>query len=309
MSAQSDFLSGMLGFRLALEHEDIVDNAPSDRDHNLRAKTFRNGIAILGFAVLEHFIRRRTGEILDSFHRVCIPFDDLPDRLKKAATRGALQGILKREKYSADGIKFLQEESAIVASSNSTSFALSRYSLGFEGSNLTDEETLSILKTFGVKDAWNLITSLSSRLDMAIPNAKTSFINATLRRHDAAHNVNASVNPSDLQAFVRESYALAVGFDVLITSAFDKMLCGDKAHLTGNSTITDADLRIRRILKRPDGKWAEYDLKRSNAVRVGKSGTDLWPGARARAIKHKELLVSFSTDGYPEKWDFPFTVV
>ena len=114
MSAQTDFLKGMHGFRLARQHKDLVDKAPDEIDHNLCSKALRNGIAIIGFSVLEHFIRARIGEILLSFDRISTPFEDLPDRMKKIATKGAIKGIANRMKYEDDAIVFTQSESLIV---------------------------------------------------------------------------------------------------------------------------------------------------------------------------------------------------
>lgn len=305
MSAQTDFLRGMHGFRLARQHKDLVEKAPDETDHNLRSKALRNGIAIIGFSVLEHFIRARIGELLLSFNRVSIPFEDLPNRIKKIATMGAIKGIVARMRYDDDAIAFTQSESAIIASSLNTTYQISQYSIGWDGSNLRVDDIGDIFKCFSIEAGWLAIDNLSGRLDLAILSSKEAFKNAAQRRHDAAHNIDAVVYSVHLESFIREAYVIAIGFDLLMSTAYHKIHIGDNDYLNNATKITAGDIALRTISF--DGnRWREYREGGRRAVKTAETKEELWPNALLRAKNNNEFLLSMDSDGFPSKWEFPF---
>ena len=304
MSAQTDFLRGMHGFRLARQHKDLVEKAPDEKDHNLRSKALRNGIAIIGFSVLEHFIRARIGEILLSFDRVSTPFEDLPDRMKKIATKGAIKGITNRMKYEDDAIVFTQSESSIVASSLNTTYQISRYSIGWDGSNLRVDDIREIFNCFSIDAGWDSIDILSRRLNLTIPSSKDSFKNAAQRRHDAAHNIDAVIHPAHLESFVREAYVIALGFDLLTSTAYHKIYIGDNDYLNNVNKITAGDIALRTI-SLDKNRWKETREGGRRAVKTAETKKELWPNALVRAKNNNEFLLCMDSDGFPSKWEFP----
>ncbi len=304
MSAQTDYLTGMHGFCLARQHEDLVEKAPDEKEHNLRSKALRNGIAIIGFSVLEHFIRARIGEILLSFDRVSTPFEDLPKKIQEIATQGAIKGIMARMKYNDDPIVFTQSESAIIASSQNTTYQISQYSIGWDGSNLHVDDIDYIFKCFNIKAGWLNIDSLSTKLDLAILSSKEAFKNAAQRRHDAAHNVYAKIQPTDLENFVREAYAIALGFDLLVSTAYHRIYLGDEGYLKNGRKITADDIALRTI-SFGKNRWRERREGRKRAVRTADTKEELWPNALVRAKNNNEFLICMDLDGFPSKWEFP----
>ncbi|TET34867.1 MAG: hypothetical protein E3J72_12080 [Planctomycetota bacterium] len=304
MSAQANFLRGMHGFRLAQQHEALVEKAPDEREHNLRSKALRNGIAIIGFSILEHFIRARTGELLLSFDRVSISFEDLPNKIKEIATKGAVKGIAARMKYNDNAIAFTQTESAIIASSLKTTYQISQYSIGWDGSNLNVDDIGNIFKCFNIEAGWLAIDTLSGRLDLAILSSKEAFKNAAQRRHDAAHNIDAEIQPGHLESFVREAYVIALGFDLLSSTAYHKIYIGDNNYLNSVNKITAGDIALRTISL--DGnRWKEFREGGRRAVRTAETKEELWPNALVRAGNNNEFLLCMDSDGFPSEWEFP----
>lgn len=304
MSAQTDFQKGMHGFRLARQHEDLVEKAPDETDHNIRSKALRNGIAIIGFSILEHFIRARIGEILLSFDRVSPPFEDLPEKMKEIATKGAIKGIANRMKYEDDAINFTQSESSIVASSLNTTYQISRYSIGWDSSNLRVNNIGEIFNCFSIDAGWDSIDTLSRRLNLTIPSSKDSFKNAVQRRHDAAHNIDAVIHPAHLESFVREAYVIALGFDLLTSTAYHKIYIGDSDYLNNDSKITARDIALRTI--RLDGnRWKEFREGGRRAIKTAETKEELWPNALVRAKNNNEFLLCMDSNGFPSRWEFP----
>ncbi len=304
MSAQSEFLRGMRGFRLARDHQDLTEKSPSEVDHNLRSKALRNGIAIIGFSVLEHFIRRRTGELLLLFDKIRIPFQELPLGIKKIATRGAVTGVSARIRHETDAIDFIQTEASVIASSLNTTYQISKYSIGWESSNLRNSDINQIFNSFLIKDGWQAIDELSTRLNLSILSSRDAFNTAAQRRNDAAHNIEAIVHPTHLESFVREAYVIAIGFDLLISSAFQKIYIQDKDYLIHQRQINSKNIIIRTI-SWDRNKWKEFGDGRKKATKTADSQEELWPDALIRAKRNNEILTCMDREGFPSEWVFP----
>ena len=294
----------MEGFRLAREHEALIDKMPKEHEHNLRASSLRNGLAIIGFSVLEHFIRARTGEILNSFDHAGKAFGALPDGLKRVATTGAIRGIAARLRVVDDPIAFTQDEAAIVASSATPSYRISAFGIGWENSNLGEGDVAGIMNKFNINAGWDGIDAIAKRIDLTVPSCKAAFDSAAKRRHSAAHNIATIVESSHLEAFVREAYAIAVGLDVLLSSAFMKIVGGDKDYLAGLKKVSDGDVSFR-IIDKAGKKWRERREGAKKAARRADTSDALWPSALSRAKKNREVIACIDMKGFPSKWAFP----
>jgi len=304
MDARLQFLEGMRGFRLARKHPDLVEKMPTDHEHNLRASILRNGIAVIGFSILEHFIRERTGEILQAFGRVRVPFDELPSRLQSIATIGAIRGVSFRQKFHDDPTGFTQAEASVIASSLGTRYQISKYSVGWDNSNLSIKDVDTIFSAFGIDGGWTIVDAIAKRLDLSIPSAKESFKNAADRRHNAAHNVATVIQPSHLEAYDREAYAIAVGFDMVMTKAYQRVYEADRGYLDEKVKITLSDIATR-IVKHVHSKWKEFVEGKRRAVRAADTRQAVWLDARRRAKANGEFLTCIDADGFPCEWEFP----
>jgi hypothetical protein len=69
-TAKNIFLSHMIAYNDAISHESIVEREPAQQRDNARARTMRNGLAVIGFSILEDFFRRRAKEILTKVGQV-----------------------------------------------------------------------------------------------------------------------------------------------------------------------------------------------------------------------------------------------
>ena len=227
-----------------------------------------------------------------------------PNRIKKIATMGAIKGIVARMKYDDDAVAFTQSESAIIASSRNTTYQISKYSIGWDGSNLRVNDIRDIFKCFSIEAGWLAIDALSGRLNLAILSSKEAFNNAAQRRHDAAHNIDAVIHPVHLESFVREAYVIALGFDLLASTAYHKIYFGDNDYLSNDTKITAGDIALRTI-SFDKNKWKESREGGRRAVRKAETKEELWPNALVRAKNNNEFLFSMDPDGFPSKWEFP----
>ncbi|WP_152645232.1 hypothetical protein [Kitasatospora griseola] len=282
----------------------LIDRVLTDIEHNDRARLLRNGLMVVAFTSLEDFIRARTGELLESISRTVLPFSDLPEMLQTAATMGAMRAARSRAEMAKsageDAQALLQEAAAHVASTAGGALQLSRYSLGYSGSNVSSSEIAGILATFHASDAWNEITSIASRCGAGSMPLKAAYDQAIQLRHSAAHRPDANVQPRDLQNFCSQAVAIALGFDIIASRAARLIREGDPAILAGKVKLSGAikirflDAEARGSVERKEGV--------ARAVSVNKDATEALKNAARNASLKKEPLVSRGPSLLPVRW-------
>ena len=303
-NAKSQFLERIGSLRQSIEIEAVSNKSLAEALHNRVAKMLRNGLAVVGFAALEDFIKSRTSEVLDNVGSTGVQFKDLPEKLKEATTHGAISALSYQLslRSKTDRTAYIQEHAQKLASTATTAYELTPHALGYGQANLHDQSVKDILKAFGIPDPWGQMTTLGSRLGLVALPLEETFRGATIRRHKAAHVANADTPQSDLRQYVKESLAIAIGFDWLITSAYNKLSSHDLSYLSGATAIDAATMRMRFVRKNSNN-WKEYLESSSRAVRVSNERPALLGLARSRAVQNKNLLVIYDDQGQVESWE------
>jgi hypothetical protein len=310
-SSRSEFIQRIDLMEASLSEPSVNDGAPNDVRKNGIASVLRNGIAVLSFATIEAFIRERTAEILNSFDSSAVSFSDLPDRLKQAVTLGALRAVNFRCKFEppATRVHWALGEVATIASASKSLKSLSTFSFGHESSNLDAEDVSDILKSFGVMEGWNCITSLSKRIGLGgAPDYKAAFSNVASARHSAAHDVTTNTAIGNLVSSLTTIRSVGVCFDILLSEA----LCRINKSLTfpakGTGTLDQlVKLRFLSDHQTLPGKVSEkIELTISPQKLSTVQSYDTWTAARAAAITtcntQKEHLIQLNKKSIPESW-------
>ena len=99
--ARSNFLRGIRAIDDSANHLVVSDLSASELKHNSRAQVYRNGLAVVAFASLEHFLKNRASELMGVIGATGLKFSSLPSRLQKAATVDAIDAI----KYQSELVK------------------------------------------------------------------------------------------------------------------------------------------------------------------------------------------------------------
>ncbi len=303
-SAKSLFLERMHALETSTSIEAVTNKTLTDKAHNDVAKMLRNGLAVVGFAALEDFIKSRTSEVLSEIGSTAIPFRDLPPKLQIATTYDAIDALSYQLslKPKNERITFFQDHAQKLASTSSAAYDLTPLAFGYSKANLQDDTIKEILSSFLIIDPWGQMTQLASRLGLvALPLAET-FNGAALRRHRAAHVAHADTPQTDLTQFVKEALAIAIGFDALITRSLAHIRAHDRQYLCGTNKISLASIKIRSI--RSSGVvWRESLEGRTTAVKIEQNLELLLPATRTRAISAKNLLVQFDANGKIAHWE------
>ena len=302
-TARDDYLSRMQSLENALTVDSIKSKALTDTVHNDIARLLRNGLAVVAFAALEDFIKMRASEVLGEIGKTSVKFDELPEALRFAATYKAISalnfqiGLRNKE----DKVSYIQEQAIKIASTASTPYEITPHAFGYSQANISDETVLEILKALFVTDPWAQISLLSGRIGLTGLPLRDAFLNASKRRHRAAHVASANIPELDLQAFVNESYGIAAAFDILITEGLKQIQRRSIDHLKGRKFLTNAEIRLR-FLRKSAGKWKEEREGQNRAYRTANDLDLILPDARLRAGRNNEYLFVIGEKGKLMLW-------
>lgn len=291
--------------------EDISLNsrALTETLHNEKVRMLRNGMSIIGFTILEDFIKRRIGEILKIIGTTGCNFNSLPDKLKVDVTFYALKGINSRaetlKRNSEDYITFIQNETGFISSTKNSVYELSEYSIGWDKSNLNSKDISDILSTLNVDGGWSSIQRLSSIVNCSILNPDQAFKNFAMNRHKSAHNTDADSLLTDLESFIEQSKIIAFCFDSLICKSLSYIRLNNINFLNLTLKTKPQDVKIR-YLNEVAGKWKEF--ANNNFTRAFRSNSDystIFNEAKLRAQSNNEiLLIKFENNAIRDWYNF-----
>lgn len=305
MSAKSDFIERMASLHLSTQNPAIA--VSSNPNANIAARMFRNGLAVVGFAALEDFIKVRTSEVLSAISGTAVPFSSLPEKLRYATTFGAVSALnyqLSILPDKLDRIGYMQDQAQkIWSTSNSTEYSLTPHAFGFSQANITKETIKDILSSFLIKNPWDNMTTIAQKLNFTSFNLEVVFRNAASRRHKAAHVPHFDVPQNDLTQFIMEAFGISIGFDALISKAFLLIQSNDTNYLQGTTEVNHQSILIRTV-RFISSQWTEFPNNPNTTGLISHSSfEDAKTMATTRASSSKETLVLFNSAGLPSEWE------
>lgn len=307
--ARANLISQITSLRNCLIESVVVDGAPSDRQKNEVAAMYRNGLAVLAFAIMEAYIRDRTAEVLNSFNNT-IRFSDLSESLQQATTIGALKAVLFRSGFEADTVSWTLLQMPSIANAATNVSALSPLSFGRNKSNLIADDVSSILKAFGVEGGWNAISAVAKRVGIGgVADYIQSFKNIADRRHLAAHDITANIPLNDLDNSTTEIIGICCSFDLLLSHSLSLHNLNQIPNKV-RGLIKHEHIKLRFISAHPKrlGFFREQiEMKGGLAyARTVKSHPSL-TAAETSALNNSKLkhqqLIYLDSKALPEKWN------
>lgn len=294
MSASRDrFLRSFRALRNAAFDRSLINGETSARKHNDKAGILRNGVSVVAFATLEHFLRLRVSELLSSLSVAGFRFDTAPSNYRSEVTASALDAIrfqsILAGKRGENVPDFLSEALTPFASYVTPTPDYSTLHFGLSKSNLSPEDCKRMLRIFDIEDGWTQIERLTQRIGSSLLDCRGIFDAAARRRHGAAHDPQSTSTSADLQAFIGQGLILACCFD-LAASAGAASLMGRLLGSGKSGLVVARDIRLR-FLDRTDTKWREWRPGGKRAIAVGLASSDLLCAASKRASSASEMLI------------------
>lgn len=284
MSAKSDLFERLKHLGSAVSLKELIDIGIAQDEHNGRANLLRKGVGIIGFNLLEDYVKNRTNESLTAVSGSGISFVNLPDKLRYAATLKALNALHTKakmeEKAGRDWLSLVQVESQKIHSTSNHVYELSSFSLASSGSNVSPSDVSDILAAFGIQGGWTTLKGISDCIGGGIPDLSQAYQNLMERRHSAAHSAGFSFSHAWLASMSNEILAIAAAFDIAMTAKL-RMAA---TTLTAPLQQHDISLAMKYIfLEEASG------IYRETRVLGGKSRKN-WPLLKSAVVAHKPKL-------------------
>jgi hypothetical protein len=304
--AKTDFLNRIDSLDKSISSDSVKNKSMNiqNEEHNSIAKLLRNGLAVVSFASLEDFIKRRSAEVMSEIGSLGIPFSDLPEKLQHAATYETIKafGFQLAIREKPEKMSYVQEHALHISSTSNSTFQLSPHTFAHDQSNVTAETIKKILICFNIKDPWKQMTILASKLGLTALPLEETYKAASLRRHKAAHSASTDTPQSDVKQFVREAYAIAISFDLLLTKALRKFSSGDNGYLNGDKKITSENISLRMV-KFKNNEWKEYKGNTARAYRSSNIQSTVVSNATSRAVNNNEAYIEFTINNLIKDWE------
>lgn len=306
--SRTTFYERLSAYRGALEEPAIVSQPPNEISHNAKARLFRNGLAVMGFAILEDFIRTRMAEILDRVGNGPTAFVDLPSALRRASTLGVVEGIKFTSNFldsqSTAFYAHVQNHSQSVASTATAAYRISSLAFAADHPNVQGSDIENILLAFHINQPWTAIQTMSHRTGSGVISAREAFLAALTRRNMAAHQANSDIEFGELEAFSSVATAIAAGFDLMISHALRKILDGDVDFLNGTTKLAANHVGIR-FISRGGNHWREVINGGQRAFRRHTDLNTLITECRGRAHTRGQAVVVKDESGRVAHWYTP----
>jgi hypothetical protein len=253
--ARSQLLQRLRALELGIDNASVAQHPTTEADHNQVASLFRQGMAVVAFVALEDFIKRRTSEAMSQISQCGITFSDLPEKLRKATTYGAINSVAFQLKIRPPEEReaYAQESTGSIFSTLSENYNLYEHSFGFDASNINADTISHFLTSICVPSTWQNLTSLAAELELGL-DLRSRFMSSADLRHKAAHIPNANIAVGELETLRKNCIAISICFDAITETAIHAFKRRDQQVLHHGQSITNSDVLYCKI-KFLDGKW------------------------------------------------------
>lgn len=283
--ARVKFLERLAGIRVASQ-DNLLLGASANAAEQQAARLLRNGLSVTAFAVLEGFVKERTGEVATWLTQQTLPFSTYPTGLQHAVQdRGllVLAALQRREPAGAEFKRTLIELGASWATSGGGgAWTFPHAALLWPASNLKAGEAISILNSFGVADKWAHLTKTAEEAGFNVRPTDTLFNEIAARRNASAHDSAYDADVLLLRSVPNHLLAFAYAFDALL-SVGAKSIRAQAAVTAGASCVNLT--RFDQSASNPQ-QWDEY--------RGSVLNTSVLQAATHTAADEQQLLVHLS---------------
>lgn len=303
-SAKTDFIQRIRCLDSSITSDAVTNKALSETTHNSIARMLRNGLAVVSFAALEDFIKKRSSEAMVELGRAAIPFTSLPEKLQNAATFEIVSAINYQLSFleKTDKYQYIQLQAQKIASTATANYELPDHTFAHGQANVGHAVIGDILKCFNVDDPWRQISTIASSTGLTGLPLVESYKNASQRRHRAAHVAAADTPQNDISQFVSEAFAIAMGFDSLLSKSIQKFQSRDSDHIRGTTKINSTNIQFR-VVKHTDGYWKEFINSNRKAFRRSTSLEEIRAAATNRAHTNQQLYLELDINGLISNWE------
>ncbi|WP_262851537.1 hypothetical protein [Mumia quercus] len=196
----------------------------------------------------------------------------------------------------------MQDEADAIASTARNPYGFSGVMFGYDRSNLSPANLKDFLEVVGVGgDPWRHLTMIASRVGLGGLPLKDGATNGYQLRNSCAHDAGSQVTPQQIEDFLRDSLATALGFDALVSRAGRLLHEGNVIDLGRARKLLDTDIKFRFLDPHPKG-WREVKEGGVHAAAIHRASEPDMAACLARARANYEVVVRRDARSWPTDW-------
>jgi len=181
-------------------------------------------------------------------------------------------------------------------------YEFTSYSFARDKSNISADDLRLISKNFGITNPWNSIRAVSAKAGLAITgNIDEVFRLLARERHKAAHVAAHNVPYARILSALPEATSIALGFDVLLSTATQRLNTSGSASGSPQPATSDTDIEFIEV-KPHKGKWAAFSPTASRAMFVAADQVSAMSRAHTKAMPLGYSVVCQDASGRPSNW-------
>lgn len=276
MSARLRFTNSLQALLLHLDAGGIQDTALPGTPTSEATRLMKNGLSVSAFACFEHFVRERIAELL-SMIRVADdlpPFEDLPERLQLAATKGVIEAVRFRLNSrsetlaTSDIVTIAQSHAKAIASSAGSSYLFSDWAFGWASPNVGAGTLSDFLAACNAGKLFNEVSYVLQDVDFDYSAAGLAegggirLGRIASWRHEAAHDATLSIDVALLRTRITVYLSVAFAFDFLASFAARVLI--DSFGMYGSCDLDRSFLKLRQLVPMS----TEFELQELDATPV-----------------------------------------
>lgn len=304
--AREHFIGRVDAIRKILASPISTDSTPVPVP-NSSAVAVRNGGMVMLFCALEAFVRGRSLECARRINQVVVPYTHLPPGLKYASLVGTFEGLLQQTRYWPDADKMLEFEQATAlaaAGKLGSSYQFTEYSFARDKSNVSADDVRDIARSFYVDNLWASCPIIWSKVGAVVPgNADAAYRALSKERHKAAHVATHNVTHTALSDFIPSALALAIAFDILISTGTNSLSNSGIAHGTPPAKVDAANIKLFSVKPHSGNSWAVFGPTSRRALVVQTTREAAFAAAVPRAHAADCGVVISDGTGRPVSWN------
>ena len=189
-----------------------------------------------------------------------------------------------------------------MASSATSSYAISPLIFGSTQSNLNNESIKEALRCLRVVGGWDALGNVARAAGAGHPSLASSFRSFALARHAAAHDATSDVSLPDLVTFGQVSLSTALAFDALVSRACRRLGEGDQVLLEGGDGAVEANEIEFAFVEERSGGAREMRHGSTSTLKNHASVESAMASAAQRPSNKGRVVVRLDSRGVPSAW-------
>lgn len=278
------------GFIEALDALEGACDVPNVLAQDAIGRFLRKGLTVAAYNTLEGFLSERWSELANYANSGHTQFRDLPDQMKQKTVHRTINGA--REELRRSSMTLSEEitfASGVGSSLSAVTGGLQFSPLvgKWQGSNITSEEIIQMLRMWHVASPWKTILDVTAAFGYssrsgtgAMLDLDSEFRTLTRTRNEAAHAMGFSITSLQLRTIPAFIARVGFGIDVLMSAAISRLHGGDRSYLEDDKSVSLGSLECFKVVRRKKD-YALYRLPSARAQRVASDGDLLFNSACA----------------------------